>query len=119
MEKGNNGVRDTMKRIMEGREQIVSHRGESQYWIGGRGSSACGLAAMNCARLIFQKEAEGLHDDALFEFIIDRATMEASIGHHDQVSPLPYTPPGNYLYLRSVVRQFAPRSRRYLPRSSL
>jgi hypothetical protein len=64
--------------IIEGNEEIISHRGASQYWNGGSGTSACGLAALNCARVIFQKEIEGLEDHALLADLVQREAMEVS-----------------------------------------
>ncbi|KAI0824763.1 hypothetical protein BC628DRAFT_1419870 [Trametes gibbosa] len=41
-------------------EYVVTHRGQSQYSKAGGGVSACGLAALNCARLVLGCHAAGL-----------------------------------------------------------
>ncbi|KAG2360119.1 hypothetical protein BDR07DRAFT_1413203 [Suillus spraguei] len=45
-----NGPNDSIADILQGRERIVSYPGTSQF--SGRGVSACGLAAMNFARVL-------------------------------------------------------------------
>lgn len=45
-----NGPNDNIVDILQGRERIVSYPGTSQF--NGRGISACGLAAMNFARVL-------------------------------------------------------------------
>ncbi|KAG2123275.1 hypothetical protein DEU56DRAFT_830093 [Suillus clintonianus] len=45
-----NGPNDSIMDILQGRERIVSYPGTSQF--NGRGISACGLAAMNFARVL-------------------------------------------------------------------
>lgn len=45
-----NGPNDSIAEILQGKERIVSYPGTSQF--NGRGISACGLAAMNFARVI-------------------------------------------------------------------
>ena len=67
-----------VKHILDGSEVIVTHAGTSQY-TGGGGLSACGLAAMNCARVLLGKEQAGLRDDALLMNIVSRATMEVAV----------------------------------------
>lgn len=45
-----NGPNDSIVDILQGKERIVSYPGTSQF--NGRGISACGLAAMNFARVL-------------------------------------------------------------------
>jgi hypothetical protein len=59
-------------------ECVISFPGASQY-TEGRGVSACGIAALNCVRVIFNKEQQGLKDAALLTEIMSRETMEVSI----------------------------------------
>ena len=48
---------DLIRRVLHGEmEYIASHAGHSQYSAGS--TSACGLVAMNCARIVLQKERE-------------------------------------------------------------
>ncbi len=49
--------------ILEEGEKLVAHPGTSQYSIGG--VSTCGLASLNFARLLFDKEREGVRGAAL------------------------------------------------------
>jgi hypothetical protein len=52
------------QQILGGMEHIISHPGTSQ--TGGRnGISACGLASLNFARVIFAKEADESNEDIL------------------------------------------------------
>ncbi|KAK0194944.1 hypothetical protein F5146DRAFT_924419 [Armillaria mellea] len=53
--------------ILEEGEKLVAHPGTSQYSIGG--VSTCGLASLNFARLLFDKEREGVSGGALLEDI--------------------------------------------------
>lgn len=53
--------------ILEEGEKLVAHPGTSQYSIGG--VSTCGLASLNFARLLFDKEREGVCGAALLEDI--------------------------------------------------
>jgi len=60
----NNEADALIQQILNGAEHIVSYPGTSQY--GGReGISACGLASLNFARVLFEKEAGGSCDDIL------------------------------------------------------
>ncbi|KAI0259086.1 hypothetical protein BC834DRAFT_974597 [Gloeopeniophorella convolvens] len=61
-------------------EQIISHNGTSQYSKGGSGTAACGLAALNFARLVFSKENEGLKDTALLQAVLAREFSEETTG---------------------------------------
>lgn len=54
-------------------DYIVTY-GRSQY-SGAGGPSTCGLAAMNCARIILLKERAGLHGDALLQELAKESTV--------------------------------------------
>ncbi|KAH8094848.1 hypothetical protein BXZ70DRAFT_896170 [Cristinia sonorae] len=59
-------VEGALAAVLQGRSKhLVSFAGQSQY--GGGGSSACGLAALNFARIILEKERDGLKDVALLQ----------------------------------------------------
>ncbi len=57
-------------------EHIVSHGGTSQYNKDGTGASACGLAALNFARIVFSMERSGLQDTALLQAVLARECVE-------------------------------------------
>jgi len=70
-----------IRNILDGTEEIVCHRGTHQYSDGGIfGVSACGLAALNFARVIFEKEREcGRDSEGLLQAIIAKETVQVSI----------------------------------------
>lgn len=71
--------RDAIKQALEcGREHLVSFRGRSQYSGDGGGASACGLAALNCARLVLQRDHQGLHGLDLLQEIAKQDMFEVS-----------------------------------------
>jgi hypothetical protein len=57
-------------------EHVVSHEGTSQYNREGSGAAACGLAALNFARVAFLKEQDGLRDAALLQAVLSRECAE-------------------------------------------
>lgn len=63
-------------------EYVVSHPGRSQYSRSGGGVSACGLATLNCARVIFELERTGIKNAEFICALMRREFMEV----HD--SPL-------------------------------
>ena len=64
-------------RILQNDEEcVVSFEGRSQYGTRGGGVSACGLAALNCARIILGKEKDGLKGVALLQSMMKRETLE-------------------------------------------
>lgn len=76
---------DTLARLLEGEtELVVSHPGRSQYSAGGSGASACGLAALNCARLVLQSEHDGVHGTQLLERIAEQEFSEVCCGYHSE-----------------------------------
>ena len=65
--------------IVAGRvtHHVVTH-GRSQY-SGAGGPSACGLAAMNCARVVLLKERAGMRGSALLEEMMKESTADVSV----------------------------------------
>jgi hypothetical protein len=78
---------ETVDRILTGVQQVVSFPGRSQYAAGGGGVSTCGLAALNCARVILGRERDGLKGEELVCSMMGRETMEASA----HMPTLPFT----------------------------
>jgi hypothetical protein len=62
--------------VVDGAEHVVSHGGISQYNRDGTGASACGLAALNFARIVFSMERSGLRDTTLLQAVLARACAE-------------------------------------------
>lgn len=75
-EKQKQTVGDVVRKILGGSEHVISHPGASQYTQPGGGASACGLAALNCARVVLGKEQHGMHDEALLQNIMSLETAE-------------------------------------------
>ncbi len=103
--------------LLDGTEQIVSHEGTSQYNKNGSGAAACGLAALNFARVVFLKEQDGLRDAALLQAVLSRECAE--VRHYYPLllaSKHSLTPPGNHCSVRAMVRKPAFGGRRNLPR---
>ena len=68
---------ETIARLLQGEtELVVSHPGRSQYSAPGSGASACGLAALNCARLVLQAERDGVRGTGLLEHILKQEFSE-------------------------------------------
>lgn len=73
--------RSVVQQVFLGTQQVVSHAGVSQFQRSddsGTGRSACGLAALNCARTVFQKEEKGIRGEQLLDEVLARETAEAS-----------------------------------------
>ncbi|KAF8076176.1 hypothetical protein FPV67DRAFT_1406946 [Lyophyllum atratum] len=69
------GVTNVLDQVFIGKQHIISHDGVSQYQkrhASGAGLSACGLAALNCVRLIFGKEDGGLAGEELLQWVMSR-----------------------------------------------
>jgi len=62
--------------LADGTEHIVSYGGTGQYSGDGTGASACGLAALNFARVTFSLERSGLQDAALLQAVLARECAE-------------------------------------------
>jgi hypothetical protein len=73
--------------VVDGTEHVVSYSGTSQYK-DGTGASACGLAALNFARIVFSMEQSGLQDTALLQAVLARACVEV---RHYSNSHIPST----------------------------
>ena len=70
---------ETLSAFLQGEtELVVSHPGRSQYSALGRGASACGLAVLNCARLVLQDGQRVGNARALLERLLDRSFLEVS-----------------------------------------
>ncbi|KAH9951728.1 hypothetical protein B0H21DRAFT_717226 [Amylocystis lapponica] len=70
---------EIVQQILSGklaRELVVSHAGRSQYSRMGGGVSACGLAALNCARIILGTERAGSRGGDLVKEIMKQETLE-------------------------------------------
>jgi len=57
-------------------EHVVPYDGTGQYSGDGMGASACGLAALNFARVAFSIEQGGLQDSALLQAVLARECSE-------------------------------------------
>jgi len=65
----------TILRILSGVERtVISHVGTSQYQVGG--VSACGLAALNCTRIILAAEQDGPKGKDLLKFVMKARTAQ-------------------------------------------
>ncbi|KAH9955863.1 hypothetical protein BC827DRAFT_1158069 [Russula dissimulans] len=62
--------------LMDGSERVVSYGGTGQYNGDGAGTAACGLAALNFARVVFSIEQGGLQDTALLQAVLARECAE-------------------------------------------
>lgn len=75
-------------KILSGEECVVSYPGISQYTQvsdspdgSGSGSSACGLASFNCARIALIKERNGLQGIELLNDMVKLETFEVDKYH--------------------------------------
>lgn len=74
IQQGENAI---VRNVLDGVEEIVCHPGTHQYSDGGLfGVSACGLAALNFARVIFEKRREHRQDVAFLQAIITGQTVK-------------------------------------------
>lgn len=64
----------TILRILSGVERTVISHGTSQYQVGG--VSACGLAALNCARIVLAAEQDGPKGRDLLKFVMKARTAQ-------------------------------------------
>jgi hypothetical protein len=72
-------INSVLQQVFLGNQQIVSHAGVSQFQTSdsaGTGRSACGLAALNCARTVFGKEDRGIKGERLLHEVLTRETAE-------------------------------------------
>ena len=103
--------------VVDDAEHVVSYGGTSQYNRDGTGASACGLAALNFARIVFSIEQSGLQDTTLLQAVLARACAEVRQRYSNPLTEHRLISIGNHVYMRIVVGQPSPRSRRYLSRS--
>jgi hypothetical protein len=74
-------VKSILRQVFLGNQQIVSHVGVSQFQASGSagtGRSACGLAALNCARIVFDREERGIRNKSLLRQVLARETAEVN-----------------------------------------
>lgn len=62
--------------LVDGVERVLSYGGTSQYSNDGKGASACGLAALNFARIVFSIEQGGLKNTDLLQAVLARECVE-------------------------------------------
>ena len=105
--------------VVDGAEHVISYDSTSQYNRDGTGASACGLAALNFARIVFSMEQSGLRDTTLLQAVLARACAEVRrrysnplLSVHSLISST-----GSNGNMRIVVGQPSSRSRGYLSRS--
>ena len=77
--------------VVDGEQHVVSHAGTSQYNRDGTGTSACGLAALNFARIVFSMEQSGLQDTTLLQAVLARACVEVLRPYNNPLWPYPST----------------------------
>jgi hypothetical protein len=65
--------------LVDRAERTVSYGGTGQYSADGSGTSACGLAALNFARVVFAIEKSGLEDEALLQAVLARECAEVRV----------------------------------------
>lgn len=93
-----------LEEIFTGKTVVASFAGTHQYAIGG--ISACGLAALNCARVLFEKESQGLGGMRLLEAIATREVCEvrSSSPTLREMFCNAHLVAGNYAYLPTLDR---------------
>ena len=64
---------DIIHRILSGKQTVIAH-GLSQYQVGG--VSACGLAALNCARIVLAAEKDGPRGRDLLRYATKAKTAQ-------------------------------------------
>jgi hypothetical protein len=89
--------------VVDDAEYVLSYSGTSQYNRDGTGASACGLAALNFARIVFSMEQSGLRDTNLLQAVLARACAEV---RRRTVIPYPSTGSSPPLFHRKP-RQYA------------
>ena len=57
--------------------QIVSYPNTSQYSQGG--ASACGLAAMNCVRMVLNSDHEGIREEEILRLITQKDFVDVCL----------------------------------------
>jgi hypothetical protein len=73
-------IKDISRNILvDGAEHVLSYGGTCQYSRDGTSASACGLAAMNFARIVFSMEQGGLKDSVLLQAVLARECAEVRV----------------------------------------
>ncbi|SJL03907.1 uncharacterized protein ARMOST_07264 [Armillaria ostoyae] len=101
-----------LAQVIKEKEKLVVHPGTSQYTIGG--VSACGLASLNFARLVLDKEREGIQGVALLADIASVQAVEVSGVDRVHFSRFSGFSLGHRLHLFPMAGQSSSRSRNYL-----
>ena len=107
-----------VQRVLAGEEVVVSHIGASQYTTPGGGVSACGIAALNCLRVVFEREKEGVRGEALLEQLMTREVAEVCRSPQMNIGSLLSglsRASGNHRDMLPVVKQVSSGSGRHLP----
>ena len=79
MQQGTN-LKAIVQNVLDGTEGVVCYPGTNQYSDGGiTGTSACGLAALNFARVIFEKEQETGRDEEFLQAVVMEETIHVRI----------------------------------------
>jgi hypothetical protein len=69
-----------VQNVLGGTEQVVCYPGTNQYGDGGiTGVSACGLAALNFARVIFEKEQETGRVEEFLQAVVAEETVHVRV----------------------------------------
>jgi hypothetical protein len=89
--------------LMDGSERVVSYGGTGQYNGDGAGTAACGLAALNFARVVFSIEQGGLQDTALLQAVLARECAEVRRLYPPYPKHSHIMPAGNHCHMRTVV----------------
>ena len=101
------GQSNLVRNVLDGTEEVICHRGTHQYGERGIfGVSACGLAALNFARVIFEKARESARDEDLLRDVIAKETVQVSPYSMIDVtwsSEQPFVAPGDHRYMRRLV----------------
>jgi len=58
-------IEDIVAEVLQGKQRIISYPHTGQYGPDGTGRSACGLAALNCARILLKLHEERNVDDGV------------------------------------------------------
>ena len=70
---GSSGADAIISKILSGERTVISH-GASQYQVGG--VSACGLAALNCTRIVLTAEQDGPRGIDLLKYVMRAKTAQ-------------------------------------------
>lgn len=68
---------EAIRKVLRGQEHIATYAGSSQYSQGT--SSACGLAALNCVRVVLDLERKDIKEDILLQAMMQQETMDVCL----------------------------------------